>query len=168
VNREFAFEAKINDTLDCLPMSVKRKLDRVELKIGRKQWLGMRPEERMAIWHLPAESREECEALRRFIRGVLARYGTEPISLPEAVGRLSEPPVEVPAAVIESAREVGFLLDQQKWSKLVVCNIEIDSRICYQWACLEQPSDCRGLSIRNCKREFARGCCAPVTGAARG
>jgi hypothetical protein len=118
VNREFAFEAKINDTLDCLPMSVKRKLDRVELKIGRKQWLGMRPEERMAIWHPPAESREECEALRRFIRGVLARYGTEPISLPEAVGRLAEPPVEVPAAVIESAREVGFLLDQQKSSKL--------------------------------------------------
>jgi hypothetical protein len=52
--------------------------------------------------------------------------------------------------------------------ELVDCNIEIDSEICYQSACLEQPSDCRGLSIRNCKRECARGCCAPVTDAARG
>jgi hypothetical protein len=114
VNRQFAFEAEIN----CLPMSVKRKLDRVALKIGRKQWLGLRPEERMAISHLPSKSKEECEALRIFIRGVLARNSTEPISLPEAVGQLADPPVEVPVAVIESAREVGFLLDQQKWSKL--------------------------------------------------
>jgi hypothetical protein len=51
---------------------------------------------------------------------------------------------------------------------LVVCNIEIDSEIRYQSAWLEQPSDCHGPSIRNCKREFARGCCAPVTRAARG
>ena len=82
MNRQFAFEAEIN----CLPMSVKRKLDRVGLKIGRKQWLGLRPEERMAISHLPSESKEECEALRIFIRGVLAHHSTEPISLPEAVG----------------------------------------------------------------------------------
>ena len=114
MNRQFAFEAEIN----CLPMSVKRKLDRVALKIGRKQWLGLRPEERMAISRLPSESKEECEAMRIFIRGVLARHSTEPISLPEAVGQFADPPVEVPVAVIESARAVGFLLDQQKWSKL--------------------------------------------------
>src|ERR1039457_4883167 len=53
------------------PSGVKRKLDRVALKIGRKQWLGLRPEERMAISRLPSESKEECEALRIFIRGVL-------------------------------------------------------------------------------------------------
>jgi len=116
VNRQFAFESEIN----CLPMSVKRKLDRVALKIGRTQWLGMRPEERMAIAHLPSESREECEALRMFIRGVLVRHGTAPTSLPEAVGQLADPPVEVSVAVIESAREVGFVLDQKKWSKLDV------------------------------------------------
>jgi hypothetical protein len=89
VNRQFAFEAEIN----CLPMSVKRKLDRVALKIGRKQWLGLRPEERMAISRLPSESKEECEALRIFIRGVLARHSTEPISLPEAVGQFAGPNV---------------------------------------------------------------------------
>ncbi len=52
--------------------------------------------------------------------------------------------------------------------RLVACNIEIDSRICYQSACLEQPSDCRGPNLKNFVRECARGCCARVTCAARG
>jgi hypothetical protein len=118
VKREFAFEKNINNSLDCLPMSIKRKLDRVALKIGRDQWLGMKAEERKAIWNLPAETEQECETLILFIRKVLAGHGTEPRPLSEMAVRLSEPPLEVPAAVTESAREVGFLLDQHKWSSL--------------------------------------------------
>jgi hypothetical protein len=64
--------------------------------------------------------------------------------------------------------EIAEILAHGTFENLVVCNIESDSNICYQWACLEQPSDCRGLSIKNYKREFARGCCAPVTDDARG
>src|SRR5438477_6830856 len=115
--QQFAFEADLYHTLECLPMAVKRKLDRIALKIGRKQWTAMSQGERMAICHLPAESKEECEALRLFIFEAIARQGTEPVSLPEAVRRLAEPPREIPDAVTESARDVGFLIDQQKWTK---------------------------------------------------
>ena len=51
---------------------------------------------------------------------------------------------------------------------LVACNIENDSEVCYQSACLEQLSDCRDPKLRNCARECARGRCAPETCAARG
>jgi Conserved nitrate reductase-associated protein (Nitr_red_assoc) len=97
VKREFAFEKSINNSLDCLPMSVKRKLDRVALKIGRDQWLGMKAEERKTIWNLPAETEQECETLILFIRKVLAGHRTEARPLPEMAARLSEPPLEVPA-----------------------------------------------------------------------
>ncbi len=116
--RQFAFEADLYETLECLPMAVKRKLDRIALKIGRKQWTAMGQGERLAICHLPAESKEECETLRLFILEAVARQGTEPVSLPESVRQLSEPPREIPAAVAESARAVGFLIDQQKWTSL--------------------------------------------------
>jgi hypothetical protein len=118
MKREFAFEMSINNSLSCLPMSVKRKLDRVALKIGRDQWLGMTAEERKAISNLPAETEQERETLILFIRKMLADHGTVPRLLPEMAARLSEPPLEVPAEVVESAREVGFLLDQSKWSTL--------------------------------------------------
>lgn len=116
--RQFAFEADLYETLECLPMTVKRKHDRIAVKIGRKQWTAMGQGERMAVCHLPAESKEECEALRLFIFEAISRQGTEPVSLPEAVRRLAEPPPEIPDAVAESARDAGFLLDQQKWTKL--------------------------------------------------
>ena len=45
MHRQFAFEAGS----DCLPMSVKRKLDRLAIKIGRDQWLGMNSDEKTSI-----------------------------------------------------------------------------------------------------------------------
>lgn len=116
--RQFAFEQEIYETLECLPMAVKRKLDRVAVKIGRKDWAAMGRGERIAMCHLPTGSEEECEALRLFVREAIARQGMEPVSLPEAVRRLAEPPAEIPAAVADSARGVGFLLDQREWARL--------------------------------------------------
>jgi hypothetical protein len=114
MNRQFAFEAES----DCLPMSVKRKLDRLAIKIGREQWLGMSSEEKTSISSLPCKSKEECETLRSFIDEVLARRGMQATTLTQAVAQLADPPREVPAAVIESAQEVGFSMDQRRWSKL--------------------------------------------------
>jgi Conserved nitrate reductase-associated protein (Nitr_red_assoc) len=38
--------------------------------------------------------------------------------LPASVERSADPPAEVPAVVTESALEVGFMVDQEQWSKL--------------------------------------------------
>jgi hypothetical protein len=65
----------------------------------------------------------------------------------------------------------GYFAVSRAWplfSPLVACNIENDSKVCYQSACLEQLSDCRGPKLRNCVRECARGCFAPVTCGGRG
>ena len=51
---------------------------------------------------------------------------------------------------------------------LVACNIESDSKVCYQSACREQLFDCRSPKLRNFARECARGCFAPVTCGGRG
>ena len=113
-DRRFAFEAEIG----CLPMYVKRTLDRLAVKIGRAQWLAMTDEERESIGQLSTASKADCEIAKGLVRGILHRYGTEPTLLPPAVEQYADPPVEVPAAVIESALEVGVVLNQEKWSKL--------------------------------------------------
>jgi hypothetical protein len=114
LDRRFAFEAGIN----CLPMYEKRTLDRLAIKIGRGQWLSMIDQERASIGELSTKSNEDCEAGKKIVRDILRGYGAEPLLLPQTVERFADPSAEVPAEVIESAHEVGFLLNQEKWSEL--------------------------------------------------
>jgi hypothetical protein len=113
-DRRFGFEADIQ----CLPMYVKRTLDRLALKICRAQWSAMTDQERLPIGHVSTESKADCANAQELVRGILRRYGTEPVLLPASVERSADPPAEVPAAVTESALEVGFIVDQEEWSKL--------------------------------------------------
>lgn len=72
--------------------------------------------------------------------------------------------------VTKDSSPTVFLNDEKGHPRavLVTCNIENDSKVCYQSACLEQLSDCRGPKLRNFVRECARGCFAPVTCGGRG
>jgi hypothetical protein len=113
-DRRFGFEADIQ----CLPMYVERTLDRLALKVGRAQWLAMTDQERLEIGHVSTESKADCASAQELVRGILRQYGTEPVLLAVSVERSVDPPAEVRAAVTESALEVGFIVDQEEWSKL--------------------------------------------------
>ena len=117
--RRFSFEEDIYCSLDCVPMTVRRKLDRVGLKVGLAQWQALGQGERLAVCHLPAEEPEECEALRTFVIEAVNRVsGVEPKELP-AVQRLSaEPPGEVPATLVAEAGSKGVALTQEMWNSL--------------------------------------------------
>jgi hypothetical protein len=114
MDRRFAFEADSN----CLPMYVKRTLDRLALKIGQSQWLSLTDQERTSIGQLSTVSKEDREIAKELIRDIMRRHGTEPTLLPARIEQLANPPLKIPAAVIEGAREVGVVLNQEKWSKL--------------------------------------------------
>src|SRR5277367_3217666 len=90
--RRFNFEAEVYESLSCVPMAVRRKLDRAGVKVGLKQWQALGRGERLAICHLPAASDEEVEALHLFIREAVARGGTEPTTLSAADRAGAEPP----------------------------------------------------------------------------
>ena len=49
----------------------------------------------------------------------------------------------------------------------MVCNLEIESYNGILLGCWELRSDCRNPNLRNCIRERARGCCAPMICAER-
>src|SRR5580704_2243 len=92
--REFKFEDEMHTTLACVPMAVRRKLDRVGVKIGLEQWKALGRGERLAICHLPVERHEEREALTLFINEAVRRVcGEEPRALSEAQRAVADPPV---------------------------------------------------------------------------
>ncbi len=109
----------MHESLQCVPMAVRRKLDRVGLKIGLEQWKTLGHGERLAICHIPTENSEEREALATFIReSMLRHFGVEPKPLTEADRASAEPPATPPAKLFEHAREAGFDLNNSIWSRL--------------------------------------------------
>ena len=77
-------------------MAVKSKLDRLAIKIGRDQWLGMSSDEKTSLSSLPCNSKDECETLRTFIDDALAKRGLQATTLMHTAVQLAEPPREVP------------------------------------------------------------------------
>ena len=52
--RRFQFEAEIYDSMSCLPMAARRKLDRLGVKIGLEQWQKLARGERRRVDMKPA------------------------------------------------------------------------------------------------------------------
>ena len=117
--RKFKFEDEMHESLQCVPMAVRRKLDRVGLKIGLEQWKALDRGERLAICHIPTDSADECDALASFIHeSMTRRFGVEPKRLTETQRASAEPPLTPPAQVVAHAREAGFNLTDSTWSQL--------------------------------------------------
>ena len=117
--RHFSFEAEIYCTLDCVPMTVRRKLDQIGLKIGLADWRALGHGERLAICHLPADLADEREALRAFVAEAVGRAGgAPPRELPQSERLAADPPPQLPASLAENARAAGMVLNQTMWDKL--------------------------------------------------
>lgn len=117
--RKFKFEDEMHESLQCVPMAVRRKLDRVGLKIGLEQWKSLDRGERLAICHLPVDFAEELDALGVFIREAMQRrFGVEPKQLTDAQRASAEPPASPPSRVVANARAQGFDLNAKAWSQL--------------------------------------------------
>jgi hypothetical protein len=117
--RQFRFEDEIHRSLSCVPMAVRRKLDKAGVKISLEQWQTLGRGERLAICHLPVEAPEEIETVRQFIEEALANRGAgAPKDLPEEMRRGAEPPLEPPPSVVNRAEALGFTLNTSEWRKL--------------------------------------------------
>ena len=117
--RRFNFEDEVHHSLACVPMAVRRKLDRVGVKVSLEQWQTLAQHERLAICHLPADSDEERETVRTYLEEtVKARAGTATKALSEEIQRSAEPPNAPPAQLIENAQVAGVTLNQQVWDRL--------------------------------------------------
>src|SRR5438552_18895123 len=117
--RQFQFEAEIYQSLSCVPMAVRRKLDRLGIKIGLEQWQRLGRGERLMICHAPVESSEECEALQLFIdEAVRARSGAPPKRLAIELQQSADPPSMPPAKLTANASMAGVKLTRLEWERL--------------------------------------------------
>jgi hypothetical protein len=117
--KPFAFEGEVHESLSCVPLTVRRKLDVAGLKISLEGWQTLTREERLALCHLPIDSDAEVAVYQEVMRGFCARHAVplKPLTEVRDQGR-SWNTDDVPVAVTTRLREVGGDLPVAGWRAL--------------------------------------------------
>ncbi|MFN6530980.1 nitrate reductase associated protein [Nostoc sp. ChiSLP03a] len=114
----FQFEADFVDSLRCIPMQVRCKLDTCGIKLKLPDWNQMTTDERQALVELPCTTETEIQSYREYIEQlIIQRTGVPAKKLP------IEPhpawlDATVPASLQEKAQEIGVTLTPQNWAAL--------------------------------------------------
>jgi len=96
----FALEGDVHETLATIPLAVRRKLDLAGLKLSLAGWTALSRAERLAVCHLPVDSRADLEIYREALRGFAERAGHPVVPLEGGpVDPKTWGPDQVPAAV---------------------------------------------------------------------
>jgi hypothetical protein len=115
----FQFEADFVESLRCIPMQVRLKLDTCGVKLKLHQWNKFNQDDRQSLVESPCTTESEIAAYRNLLHElILQRTG-------EAATDLSVDPnpawynlTKVPESVQEKAQETGINLSETQWASL--------------------------------------------------
>ncbi len=115
----FDFEADFVDSLRCIPMSVRLKLDTCGVKVKLAEWNHFTKAECDRLVELPCERPEEIAAYREYLRQLIVRQtDREPTLLaidPHPAWLNSQC---IPPNILDKANEEGVELTLSQWQKL--------------------------------------------------
>jgi hypothetical protein len=115
----FAFEADFVDSLRCIPMQVRYKLDTSGIKLKLTDWHQMTQDERQALVELPCSTATEIQAYQDYLQElILQRTGQAPGKLPIDPQPLWLDAENIPATIQAKAQEIGITLSGQQWGRL--------------------------------------------------
>jgi len=108
-------EGDLHETLEFIPLAVRRKLDLAGLKLSLAAWTAMPRAERLAVCHLPVDGEGDLDVYRAALTGFAERAG-HPVAALEGgpIDRAAWGPERIPQAI--AARAPNLALAQ--WSAL--------------------------------------------------
>jgi hypothetical protein len=115
----FQFEADFVDSLRCIPMQVRCKLDTCGIKLKLSDWNQMTTTERQALVELPCITETEIQFYGEYIQEIIIQH----TGIPAAKVPIDPHPEwlnsgAIPPSVEEKAQEIGVVLTGQKWADL--------------------------------------------------
>ncbi len=115
----FQFEADFVDSLRCIPMEVRMKLDTCGIKLKLAHWHQFTQEERLALVEKPITTPEESEAYGKYLQQLVVTYTGIPASnLPIEPNPPWLDANTIPANLQTKAQEIGVILTEDKWATL--------------------------------------------------
>jgi hypothetical protein len=115
--RYFKFESDFVDSLRCIPMSVRYKLDIAGVKLKLNEWSKLDPAERTYLAEMPYVNRAEIQAFKNML-SILVRIncGVMPTAMDPVKADWNT--AEIPEQVAEKAVAMGVIVDPESWRGL--------------------------------------------------
>jgi hypothetical protein len=115
----FQFEADFVDSLRCIPMQVRMKLDTCGVKLKLTHWHQFTPQERQELVEKPCTTVEEIQTYREYIQNLVINHtGTPASDLPVEDNPAWMDATTIPPTVQEKVQELGVSLTSQHWASL--------------------------------------------------
>jgi hypothetical protein len=115
----FQFEMDFVDSLRCIPMSVRMKLDTCGIKLKLHQWNQFNQEARQNLVDFPCESITEIQSYRDFLVNLITET-TEETAKELTID--PQPPwlniSEIPTAVLTQAEGLNVQISLENWQSL--------------------------------------------------
>ncbi|MBE7383516.1 MAG: nitrate reductase associated protein [Leptolyngbya sp. SIO1E4] len=114
----FQFESDFVQSLRCIPMQVRYKLDNCGIKLKLQHWHQFTSAEREKLVELPCETAAEIATYREQLQALIAQYTQSPA---KEIPVDPHPPWgqrEVPAEVQEQATQVDASISADSWAHL--------------------------------------------------
>ncbi|TAE54096.1 MAG: nitrate reductase associated protein [Nostocales cyanobacterium] len=115
----FDFEADFINSLRCIPMVVRYKLDTCGIKLKLSDWQQMNKSERASLVELPCDTDKEIKSYQEYLQNLILSRTGKPVSTipiePHPPWMDSE---NMPVTVEEKAQEIGVHITKQQWQKL--------------------------------------------------
>jgi hypothetical protein len=115
----FQFEADFVDSLRCIPMQVRLKLDTCGIKLKLPQWNRFITQEREMLVDLPCKSEEEIQTYKELLQQLVLQHTGE-----QATELAIDPNPDwknanaIASSVEEKATENGVEITRQQWANL--------------------------------------------------
>lgn len=115
----FAFEADFVESLRCIPMRVRYKLDTCGIKLKLVHWNAFSPAERQSLVDLPCDRTEDIATYTQHLQTLVVQHtGTPAGNLPVDPHPPWLNPATVPDQVQAEAAKHGLTLELTDWQHL--------------------------------------------------
>jgi hypothetical protein len=115
----FQFEADFVGSLQCIPMSVRMKLDNCGVKLKLAHWNQFSQAERETLVNLPCTTPNQCQTYRKWLQNLIIAKTGQPA---KELAIESNPPwlnqTNIPDSVQTKAQEHQVPLSLNQWSNL--------------------------------------------------
>jgi hypothetical protein len=115
----FQFESDFVDSLRCIPMCVRYKLDTCGVKLKLPHWNQLSQTERQTLVELPCETSAEIQTYRSHLHQLVqAHSGEIPSDLPIDPHPDWQNAAQIPESVKNQSDSVGVSLALEQWASL--------------------------------------------------